>query len=129
MDIHLAVQLGVSRKTTLDVFERLLAEGYLTARTGAGTFVAQGLQRLPVQHAAHVRTVEPVRARTKAKSKARAQPLWERMPEGLSLPAPTSALAHEFIGGMTDKSLFPFDVWRRYINQAVRAQSRTAWLM
>ena len=27
----LAAQLGVSRKTTLDVFERLLSEGYLTA--------------------------------------------------------------------------------------------------
>jgi len=29
----LAAQLGVSRKTTLDVFERLLAEGYLSARS------------------------------------------------------------------------------------------------
>lgn len=28
----LAKQLGVSRKTTLDAFERLVAEGYLTAR-------------------------------------------------------------------------------------------------
>src|SRR6185437_6957539 len=30
----LATQLGVSRKTTLDVFERLLSEGYLSARAG-----------------------------------------------------------------------------------------------
>jgi GntR family transcriptional regulator/MocR family aminotransferase len=121
----LAVQLGVSRKTTLDVFERLLAEGYLSARTGAGTFVAEGLQRLPVQHAGYVRTVEPARAQTKARSKARAQPLWEHMPAGLSLPASKLVLEHEFIGGMTDKSLFPFDVWRRCINQAVQAQSRS----
>ncbi len=38
----LATQLGVSRKTTLDVFERLLAEGFLHARPGSGTFVAAG---------------------------------------------------------------------------------------
>jgi GntR family transcriptional regulator/MocR family aminotransferase len=119
----LAMQLGVSRKTTLDVFERLLAEGYLSARSGSGTFVAQGLQRLPAQRSGHVRAVESARAQTK--SKARAQPLWEQMPHGLSLPGPTPALAHDFIGGKTDKSLFPFDIWRRCINQAVRAQSRS----
>jgi GntR family transcriptional regulator/MocR family aminotransferase len=121
----LAVQLGVSRKTALDVFERLLAEGYLSARTGAGTFVAEGLQRLPAQHAGHVGAVETARTQTKARSKARAQPLWEQMPAGLSMPASKLVAAHEFIGGMTDKSLFPFDVWRRCINQAVRAQSRS----
>jgi GntR family transcriptional regulator / MocR family aminotransferase len=36
----LAAQLGVSRKTTLDVFERLIAEGFLHTRAGDGTFVA-----------------------------------------------------------------------------------------
>jgi GntR family transcriptional regulator/MocR family aminotransferase len=119
----LATQLGVSRKTTLDVFERLLAEGYLSARSGSGTFVAEGLQRLPAQRSGHAQAVESARAQTKAK--ARAQPLWEQMAHGLSLPGPTSALAHDFIGGKTDKSLFPFDIWRRCINQAVRAQSRS----
>ncbi|MGA3246730.1 MAG: PLP-dependent aminotransferase family protein [Paraburkholderia sp.] len=121
----LAAQLGVSRKTTLDVFERLLAEGYLSARSGSGTFVAEGLQRLPAQRSGHVLAVESARAQTKAQSKARAQPLWEQMPHGLSLPGPTLALAHDFVGGKTDKSLFPFDIWRRCINQAVRAQSRS----
>ncbi|AOI39251.1 GntR family transcriptional regulator [Burkholderia oklahomensis] len=38
----LARQLGVSRKTTLDVFERLSSKGYLPTRTGVGTFVAYG---------------------------------------------------------------------------------------
>lgn len=42
---ELAVQLGVSRKTTLDVFERLTAEGYLRSRTGEGTFVAAAITR------------------------------------------------------------------------------------
>src|ERR1700679_2635254 len=35
----LALKLGVSRKTTLDVFERLSAEGFLRTRPGDGTFV------------------------------------------------------------------------------------------
>ncbi|MGF6811964.1 DNA-binding transcriptional regulator YhcF (GntR family) [Paraburkholderia sp. Clong3] len=43
----LATQLGVSRKTTLDVFERLLSEGYLSARAGSGTFVALIVGKLP----------------------------------------------------------------------------------
>ncbi|MBN3793288.1 GntR family transcriptional regulator, partial [Burkholderia sp. Ac-20353] len=43
----LATQLGVSRKTTLDAFEQLVAEGYLHTRRGNGTFVAGGLARVP----------------------------------------------------------------------------------
>src|SRR5580698_7181152 len=85
----LATQLGVSRKTTLDVFERLLSEGYLSARAGSGTFVADGLERLPVERSAHVRAAESSRERAKAKAAAaRAQPLWEQMPESLPLPLP-----------------------------------------
>jgi GntR family transcriptional regulator/MocR family aminotransferase len=37
----LASELDVSRKTTLDVFERLIGEGYLRSRTGDGTFVSK----------------------------------------------------------------------------------------
>ena len=37
---ELARDLGVSRNTVLSTFEALLAEGYLVARTGSGTFVA-----------------------------------------------------------------------------------------
>jgi GntR family transcriptional regulator/MocR family aminotransferase len=122
----LAAQLGVSRKTTLDVFERLLAEGYLSARAGAGTFVAEGLERLPAQRSGQTRAVGSARTQAKVKAKARAQPLWEEMPEAISLPRPTQALPLDFIGGVTDKSLFPFDVWRRCINQALRVQSRGA---
>ncbi|AJY38255.1 bacterial regulatory s, gntR family protein (plasmid) [Burkholderia humptydooensis] len=43
----LAMQFGVSRKTTLDAFEQLIAEGYLWTRRGDGTFVADGLARVP----------------------------------------------------------------------------------
>lgn len=42
---HLAVELGVSRTTTQAAYEQLLAEGYLDARHGSGTFVAADLPR------------------------------------------------------------------------------------
>src|SRR6266542_4066998 len=39
----LAQEHGISRHTVVLVYERLLSEGYLTGRVGAGTFVAAGL--------------------------------------------------------------------------------------
>ncbi|WP_341318246.1 PLP-dependent aminotransferase family protein [Paraburkholderia sp. IMGN_8] len=122
----LATQLGVSRKTTLEVFERLLAEGYLNARAGSGTFVADGLERLPVERSSHARAAVSAReqARAKGNARARAQPLWEQMPDTLPLPRPTVPSPQDFVGGTTDKSLFPFDVWRRCVNHALRVQAR-----
>jgi GntR family transcriptional regulator/MocR family aminotransferase len=38
----LAKDLGVSRNTIVGVFDRLLAEGLLEARIGAGTFIING---------------------------------------------------------------------------------------
>src|SRR5579864_8225399 len=38
----LAADLGVSRRLVVDAYAQLLAEGYLTARRGAGTYVAAG---------------------------------------------------------------------------------------
>lgn len=40
----LARDLGVSRTTMVEVFERLIAEGLLEARTGAGTFVSSSVR-------------------------------------------------------------------------------------
>ena len=39
----LAAELGIARLTVKLAFERLLAEGYLEAKTGSGTFVADKL--------------------------------------------------------------------------------------
>jgi len=120
----LATQLGVSRKTTLDVFERLLSEGYLSARAGSGTFVAEGLERLPIERSAHARAAGLSRERSKAKPAARALPLWEQMPARMPLPRPSAPAPYDFVGGATDKALFPFDAWRRCVNHALRAQAR-----
>ncbi|MTH99074.1 PLP-dependent aminotransferase family protein [Roseibium sp. RKSG952] len=39
----LAIELGVSRTTVIDAIERLVAEGLLESRVGAGTFVSEAL--------------------------------------------------------------------------------------
>ena len=43
----LAAELGVSRNVVLDAFDQLMAEGFIEARTGAGTFVASGASFQP----------------------------------------------------------------------------------
>ncbi|WP_282605239.1 PLP-dependent aminotransferase family protein [Pelagibius sp. Alg239-R121] len=40
----LAKDLGISRTTVIEVFERLAAEGLIESRTGAGTFVSEALR-------------------------------------------------------------------------------------
>ncbi|RVT99696.1 PLP-dependent aminotransferase family protein [Rhodovarius crocodyli] len=44
---RMAEKLGVSRTSVVGVYEQLLAEGYVTGRVGAGTFVAEGLREPP----------------------------------------------------------------------------------
>ncbi|WP_028536491.1 PLP-dependent aminotransferase family protein [Paludibacterium yongneupense] len=99
---ELADRLGVSRQTTLDVFERLSAEGFLCPRPGAGTFVAPGIARTAVPN--------PAIAADGAGD-------WLQ-------PEAVPAHSLEFRGGVTDKRVFPFTAWRRCVNHALRVQAR-----
>lgn len=107
----LATQLGVSRKTTLDVFERLIAEGYLRSRAGDGTFVAHEMTGLAP-------TPSPLSPSPGSGS------IWEVLPDALPHTPPGATLAFDFVGGVTDKSLFPFDKWRSCVSHALRVQAR-----
>ncbi|GAB2791275.1 PLP-dependent aminotransferase family protein [Dyella kyungheensis] len=108
----LAVQLGVSRKTTLEVFERLGAEGFLIGRQGDGSFVATGFTPMP--------------SKTRARSGVSPKPakVWRRVPPTLAMPRVSERLRYDYLGGVTDKSLFHADVWRKCIAHALRAQAR-----
>ncbi len=106
----LALQLGVSRKTTLEVFERLGAEGFLVTRAGDGTYVAEGVASTP--------------SRARAMTTLRPSSAWKRVPEALSMPKPGTRLTHDYLGGVTDKKLFRFDVWRKCVAHALRSQAR-----
>lgn len=115
----LALQIGVSRKTTLDVFERLVAEGYLQSRPGSGTFVAEAAEGLrartpPASAAAQLGSpTPPVR---------RFDTPWNEVPA--VLPMPRANVVYDFAGGVTEKRLFPFDAWRRCVAHALRQQAR-----
>ncbi|MGW0335094.1 MocR-like pyridoxine biosynthesis transcription factor PdxR [Streptomyces sp. NPDC003011] len=57
----LAADLGVARNTVADAYAELVAEGWLTARQGSGTRVAERAE--PLRHAVHVPREAPPRAR------------------------------------------------------------------
>ncbi|MGG1947654.1 PLP-dependent aminotransferase family protein [Trinickia sp. NRRL B-1857] len=116
----LASQLRVSRKTTLEVFERLISEGYLHARAGDGTFVTDGLMRAQ----ADARSTNDIHAQAAPHSSA-VRTLWTETPLALSMPTRLAPLDCDFLGGVTDKSVFPFDAWRRCFNHALRDQARS----
>ncbi|KWH47863.1 PLP-dependent aminotransferase family protein [Burkholderia stagnalis] len=117
----LATQLGVSRKTTLDAFEQLVAEGYLWTRRGDGTFVADGLARVPHGPAA---ATPAIAAEARPADAPDIRTVWTDLPDALTMPEPLPGAGFDFRGGVTDKTLFPFDAWRRCLHHALRLQAR-----
>lgn len=87
----LARELSVSRMTVTTAYDQLIAEGYLTARRGAGTFVAEDLP--------HLATPAP-RAATQPARPAEVLP---------------------FQPGLPDATLFPHREWARHLDRAWRA--------
>src|SRR5262245_58642919 len=105
----LAQELCVSRTTTLLAYEQLLAEGYLSARHGSGTFVARELpDNLP-------RRLAPLKAVSAS------HPLLSRRGAALaSTPAPAKRLAgppRPFRLGAPALDSFPFRVWAQHVNR------------
>jgi GntR family transcriptional regulator / MocR family aminotransferase len=111
----LAGRLGISRNTMLAAYDLLLSEGYLLARPGAGTYVADTLP-------------QSRRGRT-AKKGAPAR----RDPRLVPLNVPGADLAptlqpprarDDFRVGLPDTGAFPFDIWRRLSDRALRRIAR-----
>jgi GntR family transcriptional regulator / MocR family aminotransferase len=115
----LAEDLNVSRTTAVLALEQLLAEGYLAARRGAGTFVAKDLpDDLPPFHTHG-------RARTRGRpSHPSRLPLSRRgaaltaAPQGARrLDGPPRA----FRIGTPGLDLFPVRLWQRLVNRHLRS--------
>lgn len=103
----LAADLGVARNSVTGAYERLIAEGYLEARVGAGTFVVPlGGEPRPRRPAS-----DPLRPRSDW--------TFAPMPTSGSMPAP----AYDFRIGIPDAQLFPFDAWRRLLAAEVRLRA------
>jgi GntR family transcriptional regulator/MocR family aminotransferase len=101
---ELAGQLEVSRNTVTTAYERLVAEGYLTGRTGSGTFV----NALPVAEPAVPQSPSgPLRPRA----------VWPLMPVP---PDFGDAPEFDFRVGAPDARLFPHAAWRRLLTNQLR---------
>jgi GntR family transcriptional regulator/MocR family aminotransferase len=102
----LAKDLGVSRASVTDAYERLVAEGFLETRTGSGTFAT-----------AAASDTRPAGRRTPGALRPRAGWRWAVRPTSGDGPVPT----HDFRVGIPDAGLFPFDTWRRLLAAESRA--------
>jgi GntR family transcriptional regulator/MocR family aminotransferase len=113
----LAADLGVSRTTSLLALEQLIAEGYVVARPGSGTYVAPDLpDDLP--WARHVR---PVLARRHPPLSARAAALADLKVRAWRLPGPP----RPFRLGTPALDLLPVPVWSQLTSRRLRTASQT----
>lgn len=113
----LAAQFSVGRQTVVAVYELLLAEGYLEARTGSGSFVAQGLRQ-----AQQGGTPPSALASARSASAAKAGP-GGRLQAGASVittPPAAKPLRLDFRMGIPDVAAFPFALWRRLSARTLR---------
>ena len=99
----LATQLGVARGTVAAAYDRLAAEGFLEARTGAGTFVSAA--------------AAPRRRRRARTGAIHPAPRWATLPP--AVPDAPPAELDLSVGG-PDMSLFPLATWRRVVSSTLR---------
>ncbi len=107
---QLARRLSVSRTTVTYAYERLLGEGYVVARVGAGTFVSKDISTPPART-----------GRRKAESPLRPRAFWRSVPEFSSAFARLAQF--DFRSGIPDGSLFPQRAWRRAVAEQLRSSS------
>ena len=110
----LAVDLGVSRTTTLLALEQLRAEGYIVARPGSGTYIAPQLpdrRPAPMVPAGCAVARPPFSKRGYALSRSVA-------PDRRQPSAPPCA----FRLGTPALDLFPLPLWSRIVRECLRAQ-------
>jgi GntR family transcriptional regulator / MocR family aminotransferase len=101
----LARQLEVARGTVTTAYDRLTAEGFLEARPGSGTYVAD----------VSLSGVTP--ARQARRGAVRPLPLWDPVPVPIT---PRDRRLHDLSIGLPDPDLFPLEVWRRLVSAQLR---------
>src|SRR5271154_1342981 len=106
----LAAEHAVSRITAVQAYDRLVAEGYLVARPGAGLFVAESV---PDHHLmpdpAAVRSARPQTQPLEPPPRARARGLRDAPPLPVIPPRPHDILPLSV--GIPALDQFPWDDW------------------
>jgi GntR family transcriptional regulator/MocR family aminotransferase len=106
----LAALLSVGRNTVLEAFEMLLAEGYLVARRGSGTYVTDSLPDLSPGRAAEPPPAGPppplrLSAWAERALSSRVQPP--------ASPPSEARLGVHFRSGLLPETPFPWPIWER----------------
>ena len=109
----LAAQLGTSRNTVVAAVEQLIAEGYLEARVGSGTFVAHGV----VARESGARELSPRRFPPRAQRFLDVAAAVRIEPGGLG----------PFRDGIPDVTAFPTGTWERLERKARSQDLRLAY--
>jgi len=112
---ELARDLGVSRITVKSVYEQLVAEGYVEARTGSGTYVAKGL--------------DPDSSPNIGLPRRRADPPDIAVSDhARAIMASRASVRHgkteAFRPGVPALDLFPVKIWNRYLCDAMAGNER-----
>jgi GntR family transcriptional regulator/MocR family aminotransferase len=115
---------GVSRNTAVEVYEKLLNEGYVVTHHGAGTYVADKAARPPLRPGAT--GDRPPDRRLNAfwlrPDVTAAMSFWRDLPVNASPPLKGSQV--DFRPALVDSRLFPFDVFRRVSAKQLRGLER-----
>jgi GntR family transcriptional regulator / MocR family aminotransferase len=105
---ELARRLSVSRNTVTGAYQRLVAEGFLVGRIGAGTFVApEG-------------GFPTAARRAPAGDALRPRAMWRGVVGPALEQRRVIEPAYDFGIGVPDALLFPWDVWRRLVARQLR---------
>lgn len=107
----LATELGISRNTVLYAFEQLLAEGYVEARPGSGTYVADTVPDAVQLPTVVLRAGSAPADQLESAQLSQASQLSQR---GHSLVAQAGASSQQwgaFVPGVPDVTQFPHKIW------------------
>jgi GntR family transcriptional regulator/MocR family aminotransferase len=115
----LARDLAVSRNTVAAAYDQLLAEGYVAARTGSGTFVTEHLPDALLRSTATGRA--PLVRRT-------APRLSRRGAAVAAIGRPEPSQPRPFAPGLPELDLFPMQEWARLLARHWRRPSQPALL-
>lgn len=110
----LAAERGLSRNTVVTAYDTLLAEGYLTGRVGAGTFVAATLPDRPPEG-----TPPRPDARRGVGLSRRGTTLADAPPVAREPPG------RLFAQGTPDLDAFPFALWAQLLGRSWRVGGRS----
>jgi GntR family transcriptional regulator/MocR family aminotransferase len=108
----LAEELGMSRNTVVTAFDQLIAEGYVDATTGSGTYVADISTGTPAETSRTSLTRPDTTGFPERQVK-----LSNRGQRILDAGTGAAQEIQPFVPGMDDFSVFPLKIWQRLQNK------------